>query len=735
MAKTIFLPFLLLALLVLFGASLSVNSLNITADQLNLLALKSYISHDPHNLLETNWSTSTSVCNWIGVTCGSRHHRVIALNLSNMDLTGTIPSQLGNLSFLACLDIHSNSFHGSLPIELTNLHRLKYLNLSNNCFDGELPSWFGYFPKLQSLSLSHNYFNGVVPSILALNLTQNRIFGKIPSSLFKCKELTYLSLYNNSLEGSIPREIENLTSLEYLYLGHNNLKGKQFLIIKLSTSHLDIALTNSFDFGTSSQLSAALDTLFPTVARHKASSPSSSFILMLKAFVMAIVLSFKAISWSREHHSSLSSSSSENSTSLAHFPYWNPNFLSGRIPTPPPSLLWYFVSRNKLVGDIPSSICNASSLKVLTLWNNSLHGTVPECIGNLSSSLSHIDLQNNNFHGKIPESFAKHCSLQSFRINNNQIGGSLPRSLGNCKNLNLLDVGNNNLNDTFPNWLGNLDHLQVLVLRSNKFFGQMDNSDVTVSFTRLRVIDLSRNNFSGYLPTNFFKNLHSIRKGHEKKLEPEYMEDASDFVILDYAYGLSFTVKGSEREFQSLFIGWMIIDFSENQFFGELPKTLGELHSLIVLNLSHNCLTGPIPSSLGDMSELQSLDLSSNKFQGRIPTELTNLGFLAVLNLSQNNLKGPIPQGKQFDTFTNDSYKENLGLCGLPLSKRCDNDGGTLLKFDRDDEELNWKFSILMGCGCGLVLGLSMGYIVFTTRKPCWLIKIVKRVQRRFAKR
>ncbi|KAL1145918.1 hypothetical protein V6Z11_A11G333500 [Gossypium hirsutum] len=183
MAKTIFLPFLMFALLMIFGAILSVNSLNITADQLNLLALKSYISHDPHNLLVTNWSTSTSVCNWIGITCGSRHHRVIALDLSNMDLTGTIPSQLGNLSFLTWLDIHSNNFLGSLPIELTNLHSLKYLNFNNNSFDGELPSWFGDFPKLQSLSLSQNYFIGVVPSILG-NLSK----------------LEHLLLYNNGFK-------------------------------------------------------------------------------------------------------------------------------------------------------------------------------------------------------------------------------------------------------------------------------------------------------------------------------------------------------------------------------------------------------------------------------------------------------------------------------------------------------------------------------------------------------
>ncbi|MBA0784936.1 hypothetical protein Gotri_027615 [Gossypium trilobum] len=94
--------------------------------------------------------------------------------------------------------------------------------------------------------------------------------------------------------------------------------------------------------------------------------------------------------------------------------------------------------------------------------------------------------------------------LKSFRINNNELEGSLPQSLSNYKDLILLDVGNNNLNDTFPNWLGNLDQLQVLILRSNRFYGQVDSFDVTASLTHFRIIDLSHNNFGGYLPTPFF---------------------------------------------------------------------------------------------------------------------------------------------------------------------------------------------------------------------------------------
>ena len=365
---------------------------------------------------------------------------------------------------------------------------------------------------------------------------------------------------------------------------------------------------------------------------------------------------------------------------------------------------------------------------------NNLGGIIPECLGSLS--LSHIHLHTNNFQGKIPELlFPKSCLLRNFRIGNNQLEGPIPQSLINCKDLEVLDLGNNKLNDTFPSWLGNLKNLQILVLWSNRFYGHIANPEVRSSFSHLRIIDLSDNYFNGCLPTKFFENLHAIINGSEKKGQAEYLIYNSSKTSHSESIYISF--KGLKRQFMRILTTLTIIDFSNNRLNGKIPEILGELGSLIVLNLSHNSLIGPIPSSLSNLSKLESLDLSSNKLQGRIPTQLVNLDFLGVLNLSCNNLKGLIPRSNHFDTFTNDSYSWNLDLCGFPLSKGCDNNQdleSPPTKFD-DTRELNWKFSILMGYGCGVVFGLSMGYIVFTTGKPWWFIQIIERVQQKYLRR
>ncbi|WMV07098.1 hypothetical protein MTR67_000483 [Solanum verrucosum] len=134
------------------------------------------------------------------------------------------------------------------------------------------------------------------------------------------------------------------------------------------------------------------------------------------------------------------------------------------------------------------------------------------------------------------------------------------------------------------------------------------------------------------------------------------------------------------------------------------------------------------------LSVLESLDLSSNKIGGEIPQQLASLTSLEVLNLSHNHLIGCIPKGKQFDTFENSSYQGNDGLRGLPLSKDCGSDEGvpqatTPFGLDQEEEEdgdssmISWQ-AVLMGYGCGLVIGLSVIYIMLSIRYPVWFSRM-----------
>ncbi|XP_031286420.1 receptor-like protein 9DC3 [Pistacia vera] len=198
-----------------------------------------------------------------------------------------------------------------------------------------------------------------------------------------------------------------------------------------------------------------------------------------------------------------------------------------------------------------------------------------------------------------------------------------------------------------------------------------------------------------------------------------------------YQDSVILTWKGHEIQLERIITTCTTIDCSNNYFHGEIPRVIGNLHALRLLNLSHNNLSGCIPSLLGNSTALESLDLSSNKLTGKIPWQLANLSFLQVLNLSQNHLSGPIPRDNHLDTFSNNSYDGNLALCGFPLSQKCGTYNETpqppsTLEDDAESSSgFGWKV-VLIGYGCGMVLGLTMGYLVFSIGKPQWVIRMVE---------
>ncbi|KAL3379110.1 hypothetical protein AABB24_000035 [Solanum stoloniferum] len=359
----------------------------------------------------------------------------------------------------------------------------------------------------------------------------------------------------------------------------------------------------------------------------------------------------------------------------------------------------------------------------------------------MNEYLWNLDLSNNNLSGTINTTFSIGNYLTIISLHGNKLMGKVPRSLINCKHLRLLDLGKDELNDTFPNWLGDLPDLQILNLRSNKLHGPIKSSGNRDLFVQLHIMDLSSKGFSGNLAESFFENFQAMKIIVKSAGIPQYIFDQFSGYYDNYL--MTITTKGQDHDSVPILTSNMIIDLSKNKFEGHIPNIIGDLVGLRTLNLSHNVLEGHIPASLQNLSVLESLDLSSNKISGEIPPQLASLTFLAVLNLSHNHLVGCIPKGKHFDTFENSSYQGNDGLRGFPPSRDCGGDDmvpQATIPVDLDQEEedsipmISWQ-AVFMGYGCGLVIGLSIIYIMLSTQYPTWFSRMVVKLEYRITTR
>lgn len=79
------------------------------------------------------------------------------LNVSNNRLSGSLPSQIGNLQDLKVLNASNNNFTG-VPAEIGHLPKLEILDLSNNQLTG-LPNELGNLKNIKTINLSGNNYS------------------------------------------------------------------------------------------------------------------------------------------------------------------------------------------------------------------------------------------------------------------------------------------------------------------------------------------------------------------------------------------------------------------------------------------------------------------------------------------------------------------------------------------------------------------------------------------------
>ncbi|KAL6330240.1 hypothetical protein AAG906_040162 [Vitis piasezkii] len=680
------------------------------------------------------------------------------LDICSCNFSGMVPTALGNLTQLVHLDLSNNSFKGQLTSSLANLIHLNFLYISRNDFSVGTLSWIVKLTKLTELELEKTNLNGeILPSLsnltglTYLNLEYNQLTGRIPPCLGNLTLLKNLGLGYNNLEGPIPSSIFELMNLDTLFLRANKLSGTVELnmlvklknLQRLGLSHNDLSLL------TNNSLNGSLPRLrllglascnlseFPHFLRNQ---DELKFLTLSDNKIHGQIPKWmwnmgKETLWVMDLSNNLLTRFEQAPVVLPWITLrvleLSYNQLQGSLPVPPSSISDYFVHNNRLNGKIPSLICSLHHLHILDLSNNNLSGMIPQCLSDSSDSLSVLNLRGNNFHGSIPQTFTSQCRLKMIDFSYNQLEGQIPRSLGNCKELEILNLGNNQINDTFPFWLGSLPELQLLILRHNRFHGAIESPRANFEFPTLCIIDLSYNNFAGNLPAGYFLTWVAMSRVDEEHFS--YMQSMTGFVLIrayrlyeNYNYSMTMTNKGMERVYPKIPRSFKAIDLSSNKFIGEIPKSIGKLRDFI-------CSTFPPTVLLHSLRHWTYLKTISQE----IPQQLKGMTFLEFFNVSHNHLIGPIPQGKQFNTFQNDSYEGNPGLCGNPLSKECGNSKSTAPPPPTDkhggDLESGRKVElmiVLMGYGSGLVVGMAIGYTL-TTRKHEWFVKTFGKRQRK----
>nr|XP_043615967.1 receptor kinase-like protein Xa21 [Erigeron canadensis] len=178
---------------------------------------------------------------------------LIKLLLGSNRLEGHIPTSLGGCQKLSELYIHDNRLSGTIPKQLLRLPSLsKTLDLSNNNLSGSLPIEFGDLKMLSALDISNNDISGNIPDGLAgctsltfLSLKGNFLQGMIPSSLRLLRGLEVLDISENNLSGRIDHEVLESLPLQFLNLSFNDFEGDVPVVGVFSNASAFSVLGNS----------------------------------------------------------------------------------------------------------------------------------------------------------------------------------------------------------------------------------------------------------------------------------------------------------------------------------------------------------------------------------------------------------------------------------------------------------------------------------------------------------
>ncbi|KAK4726612.1 hypothetical protein R3W88_031529 [Solanum pinnatisectum] len=260
-----------------------------------------------------------------------------------------------------------------------------------------------------------------------------------------------------------------------------------------------------------------------------------------------------------------------------------------------------------------------------------------------------IQLKRLNIIGILPPKFANLTHQQELDLTRNYLSGSIPSSYGQLR-VTILSLLGNRISGPIPKELGDIFTLEELVLENNLLERPLPPN--LGSLNRLRKMSLSANNLNGTIPENFsnLKNMIDFRIDGTSisGTIPDFIGNWTEMDRLRIS-----NLRGEQMQFPNL-------------------QGLTNMERLTLRNFS---IFGPIPKYVGAMPNLKLLDLSNNMLNDTIPDTFEQLDFdnmyfyLQCMLLGNNTLSGAIPSwmlsmsgGKNIDlSYNNSTHTSNLG--------------------------------------------------------------------------
>ncbi|XP_060667237.1 receptor-like protein Cf-9 homolog [Ziziphus jujuba] len=373
-------------------------------------------------------------------------------------------------------------------------------------------------------------------------------------------------------------------------------------------------------------------------------------------------------------------------------------------------------SKNDFRGStIPPEFGKFEDLLHLEIWFANFAGDIPLEISYLSK-LQTLEVHDENQQLRLNASTFKRIITNLTNLQNLTLDfvdmscvdlASLMNLSSSLTSLYLWDCGLRNS----PNAICHLPKLEFLYLSGDEnLTGSLPKYNWSSS---LRELGLSGTNFSIDI-LDLTRNWKSLDGLYLSNCRPNSKQNLQ---VLD----LRFNLRGHDPIPPASIEIFLV---SNNQLTGEVPISICNLKSLQALGLAHNSLNGNLPPCIGDLSgNLVILDIWMNKFDGMIPTTLfAKQCSLKNLNLNGNQLEGFLPHSL-LDYFLSECCgswtSHRMSSMWKPLNEACSNvdkaqQGGD--EYEQTNEFGLWKI-VVMGYGCGMVIGISIGYMMLSDRR------------------